>query len=201
MATGTKNVQVGSLIALLAEEGDDIANLEVPKEEPKKEEKPKETSTSAPTPPPKAESKASTGSTSTTPASNSHDGGHPTHSKPLFPSVLRLLAQHGVQDAEKIKGTGIRGMLTKGDVLAHLKLVKSPNGSYTIPVAQPHQGGKAGLGGTPKAEPAKPLDGPSLRRLIVSTMLQSSIKSRNPTRAFDSVLCIFCISKAYLFVI
>jgi pyruvate/2-oxoglutarate dehydrogenase complex dihydrolipoamide acyltransferase (E2) component len=122
---------VGQVIALLAEEGDDISNLEAPKEEvaPKQESAPaKEQST----PPP-------TSQTSSLPSSTSsgQEGtklhGHPTHSRPLFPSVLRLLTEHGIEDTEKIKGTGIRGMLTKGDVLAFLGKASGPMGTYKEP--------------------------------------------------------------------
>ena len=55
---------------------------------------------------------------------------HISHSRPLFPSVARLLQGHGVQDPEKIKGTGVRGMLTKGDVLAFLGKASSPTGTF-----------------------------------------------------------------------
>ncbi|PWO01307.1 single hybrid motif-containing protein, partial [Tilletiopsis washingtonensis] len=67
---GAKNVQVGDVIAMLAEEGDDLSNIQVP-------------------------------------------------TSRIFPSVARLLAESGVKGSE-VKGTGVRGMLTKGDVLAHL---------------------------------------------------------------------------------
>jgi hypothetical protein len=35
----------------------------------------------------------------------------------------------GVKDATKIKGTGLRGRLTKGDVLTHFKKASSPSGT------------------------------------------------------------------------
>ncbi|KAK0533351.1 pyridoxine biosynthesis protein [Tilletia horrida] len=47
----------------------------------------------------------------------------------MFPSVARILAEHSDIDASKITGTGIRGMITKGDVLAHLGEIGSPLGS------------------------------------------------------------------------
>jgi pyruvate/2-oxoglutarate dehydrogenase complex dihydrolipoamide acyltransferase (E2) component len=55
---------------------------------------------------------------------------HISHSRPLFPSVSRLLQEYGVQDPEKIKGTGVRGMLTKGDILAFLGKASSPTGTF-----------------------------------------------------------------------
>ena len=124
---GTKSIPVGQTIALLAEEGDDISNLEVPKEEASKSSAPKEkksqekSNDAAPPPPP-------------TPASQPPDHDiHITSSRPLFPSVQRLLTENGIENADRIKGTGIRGMLTKGDVLAHLGKVSSPAGSYKPP--------------------------------------------------------------------
>ena len=48
-----------------------------------------------------------------------------THPDPLqpsrvFPSVLRLLREHRLLDPSLIAPTGVRGMLTKRDVLLHL---------------------------------------------------------------------------------
>ncbi|KAJ7677235.1 single hybrid motif-containing protein [Mycena rosella] len=179
---GSKNIVVGQVIALLAEEGDDISNLQPPQEEasPRRQQQPEANASSAPPPPPAQESKA--------PASQpAHSLTPPSHSRPLFPSVHRLLMEHGISKPSEIKGTGVRGMLTKGDVLAFLGKASGPMGTYKEtppPMAQAQ----------PKKEEYKPLDGQALRRLIVSTMLQNSIKARNPpavslTHAdFDSVL-------------
>jgi pyruvate/2-oxoglutarate dehydrogenase complex dihydrolipoamide acyltransferase (E2) component len=130
---------VGKVIALLAEEGDDISNLEAPKEEESSSSKQESASSSKEesSPPPASSSKSSSessfqssSSTESPKAPKAHSHGHPTHSRPLFPSVMRLLVEHGVEDAEKIKGTGIRGMLTKGDVLAFLGKASGPLGTY-----------------------------------------------------------------------
>lgn len=119
-------MSVGRLIALLAEEGDDISNLEVPKEEPKAAAPQPKTSAATPpsSPPPLTPEPAKE------PKLHSH---HPTHSKHLMPSVIRLLLEGGVTDAEVIKGTGVRGMLTKGDVLAYLGRASNPLGTYKPP--------------------------------------------------------------------
>ncbi|KAF7289500.1 hypothetical protein HMN09_01344100 [Mycena chlorophos] len=166
---GAKNVVVGKVIALLAEEGDDISNLSPPKDEPPRRQQQKQTQSSAPpsnpTPTPAAPSPTPTSS----PASSHHT---PSHSRPLFPSVHRLLAENNVSEPSKIKGTGVRGMLTKGDVLAFLGKASGPLGTYKEappPTAQ-----------AAKPKPAEPLDGPALRRLIVSTMLQNSLRAQNP---------------------
>ena len=166
---GTKNVPVGRIIALLAEEGDDISNLQLPAEEakpePTKQPPPSESET------PKSES-APIPSTSTPSRSPKHF----EHSRPLFPSVLRLLNEHNVGSLDKIKGTGVRGMLTKGDILARLGLASGPTGTFkekhgldehTIKPVQK----------LAKAEP--PLDGPVIRRLMVSNMLAASTCARS----------------------
>jgi pyruvate/2-oxoglutarate dehydrogenase complex dihydrolipoamide acyltransferase (E2) component len=87
---GSSKIPVGQVIAMLAEEGDDLATIEVPKDlapegqasgsssssqaEPKKEE------------PKKEEKKAEVAQT------EKKDHGHKTisHPKPLFPSVARM---------------------------------------------------------------------------------------------------------------
>lgn len=158
---GTKNVPVGRIIAMLAEEGDDISNLQLPVEEasPSEPETPK--FEPAPTP-------------STPTPSHSHK--HFEHPRPLFPSVLRLLQEHNVDSLSKIKGTGVRGMLTKGDILTHLGLASGPTGTFEEKhgldehKAKPEQKSE-------KVEP--PLDGPAIRRLIVSNMLVVSTRARS----------------------
>lgn len=120
---------VGSIIAMLAEEGDDLASIEVPAQEAAssssspKEAAPKEEPAPSSLPPPPAATKPSPEK------SASHGHVKITHSRVLFPSVSRILTENGISDATKIKGTGIRGMLTKGDVLAHLGLASSPWGT------------------------------------------------------------------------
>lgn len=119
---------IGKIIALLAEEGDDISNLQIPKDDV------------APPPPKEAEASPSvhpptpnSGRLSTPesqPPQPAEGHGSPEHSRPLFPSVHRLLIENGITDAAKIKGTGVRGMLTKGDVLAFLGHASSPLGSF-----------------------------------------------------------------------
>ena len=110
---------------IIAEEGDDIANLEVPKDDiEQKSQEPKEIKPS--TPPPKQPTEQTPKATSPP----SHHNIAIKSSKPLFPSVLRLLQENGIEDTGKIKGTGIRGMLTKGDVLAYLGKASSPSGTF-----------------------------------------------------------------------
>ncbi|KDQ33962.1 hypothetical protein PLEOSDRAFT_1080979 [Pleurotus ostreatus PC15] len=177
---GTKNVPVGKVIALLAEEGDDISNLEAPKDE-------------AALSPPSSAPESASPSLSSAPSSSHHDGGHVSISGPLFPSVQRLLWEHAasIPDASQITGTGVRGMLTKGDVLAFLGLASHPLGSAKNALVKKQEGAVAQK--AVKEEGAgQALDGGALRRLIVSTMLESSLRARNgrgTTQAdFDSVI-------------
>ncbi|KAF7359222.1 Peptide hydrolase [Mycena sanguinolenta] len=181
---GSKNIVVGKVIALLAEEGDDISNLQPPQEDasPRRKQQAEAAAESPAPSPPAQEFKPS-------PPPPAHSSTPPTHSRPLFPSVHRLLLEHDISTPSQIKGTGVRGMLTKGDVLAFLGKASGPMGTYKEtppPMAQAQA--------QPKKEEYKPLDGPSLRQLIVSTMLQNSIKARNPPSnslaqaSFDSIL-------------
>ncbi|GAA5912480.1 Pdx1p [Sporobolomyces salmoneus] len=191
VAAGTAGIPVGQTIALLAEEGDDISNLEFPPPSSSSSEssaspsesKPSVTESDAPTPSPK---------TPTTHASAIH--AHPTHSKPLLPSVLRQLALAGITDTSEIKATGHKGMLTKGDVLAFLGKIGNPHGS--IKKENLHQKHPA-LEYAASPKDTKPqvqiqLDGPTIRRMI-ATGLAASTPSQAPPAvvipfSFDSIL-------------
>jgi len=182
---GSKAVPVGKLIALLAEDGDDISNLEIPAED--SAAVPNAESTSAESsPPPKTEA-AIPQPTHTQSASPGH-AFHPHSKLPLFPSVMNLLQDHNLSedvDSLRIKGTGIRGMLTKGDVLAYLGLAQSPTGTY-----KPQKEEKPVAEGAKKAEPPKPLTGEEVRRLIIAGM-QRSVKPQPipaPGVTFDSIV-------------
>lgn len=110
---------VGKTIALLAEEGDDITSLEAPEDtSPAPQASSPPVATPQPTSPPGPVSQV-----------------EPTHSRPLFPSVHRLLVEHNINRPDAIKGTGIRGMLTKGDVLAYLGKASGPTGTFKPSVA------------------------------------------------------------------
>jgi pyruvate/2-oxoglutarate dehydrogenase complex dihydrolipoamide acyltransferase (E2) component len=119
---GERGLPVGKVIALLVEEGDDISNLEVPEEDTKPAEpaRPVESEKRLDAVP----SSAPASSSPNKPSSRIHVDG------PAFPSVTRLLNEAGIKDYKKIKGTGVRGMLTKGDVLAYMGKASSPTGTY-----------------------------------------------------------------------
>ena len=107
---------VGKLIAVLAEEGDDLSNLEVPVEASSAAPSIPQLETAQPPSPAPSAPKG--------PTEHTHPEG------PIFPSVLRLLNELHVPDLKKIKGTGTRGMLTKGDVLAFLGKASAPTGTF-----------------------------------------------------------------------
>ena len=136
MQNGSTGVTVGKLIALLAEEGDDLSKIEIPVvvETPTPVAPPAPTpATPSPPPPapivstpspPTAASPPPPAATSAPPKSH-----HITHSSPLLPSVLRLLSLNNITDLSAITPTGRGGLLiTKGDVLAFLGKIENARG-------------------------------------------------------------------------
>ncbi|KAL8276843.1 hypothetical protein RQP46_010774 [Phenoliferia psychrophenolica] len=192
---GTSGVEVGKIIALLAEEGDDISNLVVPAPSASSSAPPPPTSAPAPPPTPKAETPAPKAASpappapaaTPSPAPTAHAHAHPTHPRPLLPSVLRLLSIAGIEDATVVVATGHKGMLTKGDVLAYLGEIPSPRGSEKA--VEKHAEVKA-------EAPKKPLvemDGASFRRLIAvglgsPTTAPRASKAAPVSLGFDDVL-------------
>ncbi|PVG02826.1 hypothetical protein CPB86DRAFT_547740 [Serendipita vermifera] len=199
---GERGIPVGKLIALLVEEGDDISNLEIPKDE--EVAKPAE-----PTKPLQSEKQSDAPPTSS-PASPNASSKHTSHihvEGPVFPSVLRLLNEAGVEDYKKIKGTGVRGMLTKGDVLAFLGKASSPTGTYKIPPTT--IGAPAPAAAAPPAKKEikasfriqgfvksglnqfQPVDALTLRQMIASGLSELSSTKATPkksTPTFDDVV-------------
>jgi len=191
-ADGSKGIPIGSPIALLAEEGDDISNLEIPKD---LSVPPSASSASQSQPQPTSPPPATPSKSTDAPLAHTEAHIHPTSSRPLFPSVLRILAENGISEADKIKGTGVRGMVTKGDVLTYLGKASGPLGTYKALLekeAKEKAESEKSAGVKVEKKP-EPLDGLSLRRVIVSSMLDASVKARNPPASktpldFDSIL-------------
>lgn len=185
---GAKDVDVGRTIAMLAEEGDDISNVEVPQDDaaPKSspaEDKSAQTSDKS-APESSTQTAASTGSAAPSTTGASSSNAHHHFKGPLFPSVQRLIAENGIEDAEsKIKGTGVRGMITKGDVLAFLGKAQTPTGSFKEPAGGiaalgPSQAAPKGGVASPtatKAAPQEPLTGDAVRSLILGGL--ASVRS------------------------
>jgi pyruvate/2-oxoglutarate dehydrogenase complex dihydrolipoamide acyltransferase (E2) component len=120
---GSKAVQVGTRIAVVAEEGDDISSLEIPADvSPQRTQTAEapnvyETQTSA-TPEPEAAPPSTAG-----PKAAAKPGAKTMkHNYPLLPSVAHLLKENGLDESaiNSITPTGPNGRLLKGDVLAYL---------------------------------------------------------------------------------
>ncbi|KAG0269352.1 pyruvate dehydrogenase complex dihydrolipoamide acetyltransferase component (E2) [Actinomortierella ambigua] len=107
-------VSVNETIALLAEEGDDLSNIEVPKTSskpaaaPAKEEQKEQPAAKKEAPKPTPGQKAATPS-----------------SDLVSPAVAHLLLKHHVKNVTEIPATGPKGRVLKGDVLAYLGMIKA----------------------------------------------------------------------------
>jgi biotin carboxyl carrier protein len=119
--SGSKAVQVGSRIAVVAESGDDISSLEIPADESSK----RQTSSSSSPAPEEVEVKRD--EESREPQRIAKDGDSHVVRYPLLPSVSHLVKQNGLSDEDlsKIKPTGPGGRLLKGDVLAYVGSIGS----------------------------------------------------------------------------
>ncbi|KAL2128602.1 hypothetical protein VTI74DRAFT_8953 [Chaetomium olivicolor] len=116
---GSKGVQVGTRIAVIAEEGDDISALEIPAEESPQPTKAAEAPETQTPPTPEPEAAPST----TPPKAAAKPGGKTSKQKyPLLPSVAHLLKENGLDESaiSGITPTGPNGRILKGDVLAFL---------------------------------------------------------------------------------
>lgn len=155
---GAKGIQVGELIGILVEEGDDTASLSADQFSAQEgSDAPAESSSSSSSSSEKpAEASSSSASSSSSsapkesepaPAAPSSHGGHTqyTHSKPLAPSVSRLLSTSSLapEVVAKLKGSGRAGYLTKGDVLKAMGKVPTVWGSKESEALE--QAGKRGV--------------------------------------------------------
>lgn len=116
---GSKSVQVGSRIAVVADAGDDVSSLEMPADEaPKQQQFAPEAKSS--TPPKTTNRGGSEPNQASRPASDT--GKKHDQKYPLMPAVEHLVKQHGLtaEDVATITPTGPGRRLLKGDVLAFL---------------------------------------------------------------------------------
>ncbi|KAI6783850.1 Pyruvate dehydrogenase complex protein X component-like protein [Emericellopsis cladophorae] len=120
--SGSKAVQVGSRIAVVAESGDDISSLEIPADESPKQQQSSSSSSSAP-----EEQEVKRDEENREPQRVAKDGEAHVVRYPLLPSVGHLAKQKGLgdEDLSKIKPTGPGGRLLKGDVLAYIGSIGS----------------------------------------------------------------------------
>ena len=117
---GSKAVQVGARIAVLAEEGDDISSLEIP---PDESPKPQASESKAPQSPDSPAQSPPASSSTPTPTPKSKSGGKaPEQKYPLYPSVQHIMKENGLDKSavRDMTPTGPNGRLLKGDVLAYL---------------------------------------------------------------------------------
>ncbi|KAK4172286.1 hypothetical protein QBC36DRAFT_77846 [Triangularia setosa] len=121
---GSKSVQVGTRIAVVAEEGDDISALEIPAGEvsaqPAKAAEAPDTHTPAPPNPSEPAEPPKSDATPKAAVKPGHRTSNRTY--PLYPSVEHLIKVNGLDKSEvqQITPTGPNGRLLKGDVLAYL---------------------------------------------------------------------------------
>ncbi|MBH0113174.1 pyruvate dehydrogenase complex dihydrolipoamide acetyltransferase [Novosphingobium sp. YJ-S2-02] len=107
---GTEGVKVGTVIALLAEEGEDVSSVaeapvaDAPKAAPKKDEAPAAKSEPAPAPSP-------TPSPAPAPAANDGD-------RVIASPLARRIAENNGLDLGSVKGSGPNGRIVKADVEA-----------------------------------------------------------------------------------
>ncbi|KAH6850306.1 hypothetical protein B0I37DRAFT_371320 [Chaetomium sp. MPI-CAGE-AT-0009] len=115
---GSKGVQVGTRIAVIAEEGDDISTLQIPADESPQATKAAEAPQTQTPATPKPESTPS----AAPPKVASKPGEKTKRNYPLLPSVGHLLKENGLDESalSNITPTGPNGRLLKGDVLAFL---------------------------------------------------------------------------------
>ncbi|NBC88398.1 MAG: hypothetical protein GVX90_02675, partial [Alphaproteobacteria bacterium] len=107
---GTENVKVGTIIAMLAEEGEDAGDVTVPDQSAAPAPTPQPAPSPAPAPPP-AESSAPS------PSPPPKQSPAPKDGPAASPSARKLAEANGI-DLSQIEGSGPKGRITKGDVEA-----------------------------------------------------------------------------------
>jgi hypothetical protein len=133
---GSKAVQVGTRIAVLADAGDDVSSLEIPADDSKPAESPADNVQGGKEDGNKYESSGIEKEIPGTPqnkrpakdkpkTSPTGPGQNPKY--PLYPSVIALIHENHISDDDvlKISATGPNGRLLKGDVLAYLGTIES----------------------------------------------------------------------------
>ncbi|KAI5801206.1 hypothetical protein EDC01DRAFT_512755 [Geopyxis carbonaria] len=182
--TGAKAVQVGTRIAVIAEPGDDLATLAMPAEGAAEAQGKKQPEPEAAAPPKKTEAPAASG-----PKKSYTD--RPQHPSP---SVMHLLRAHNISDAASIAGTGPKGRLLKGDILAHLgrinasapaaleksfsKLAKLDLSNIKIAAAKPKPAA---------AKPAKPAAPAPPKEAEIATTVSFAEVAKVQQRMHDSI--------------
>lgn len=128
---GSKAVKVGSRIAVIAEEGDDLDSLKIPEDDSKPVESPAENvskeaeAQGTPAPALKGTPENKRPDRDRPKTSPKGPGQNPKY--PLYPAVQSLILANHIPEADvsKIPATGPNGRLLKGDVLAYLGNIES----------------------------------------------------------------------------
>ena len=119
IAAGAQNVAVGAVIAVLAEEGEDVSSVTVPDDAPA-------AAASAPAPAPVAEAPPAATSAPVTPAPVAPAAAPQPSTTRLFASPLaRRIAAQNELPLEGVRGTGPNGRIIKADVEAALQQAPS----------------------------------------------------------------------------
>ena len=115
---GSKGVQVGARIGVIAELGDDLSTLEIPAEDGPAQPSPKQEASQQP----QAEAPKESKSESSTAPAKMAFGPAKKQTYPLLPSVEHLMHENGLDASaiDKMTPTGPNNRLLKGDVLAYL---------------------------------------------------------------------------------
>ena len=110
---GSKGIQVGTRIGIIAESGDDLSTLEIPAEDSPAKPSPKQEAS-------KSEAKAPRSSAADASDSSAVPAKKQTY--PLLPSVEYLIHKNGLDESaiDKMTPSGPNNRLLKGDVLAYL---------------------------------------------------------------------------------
>lgn len=180
---GSKAVAVNSLIAIMAEEGDDLSGADdfaakaasegggdkpASSEKPKDEDKPKQEE-------PKEETSQSSPS-STSPSSSSSESGSTSSGGRIFatPVARRMASEKGIA-LDKIKGTGPEGRIIKADVENYkpeaAKAAPSAPAAKSAPSSAPSTGATAPSSGTSTDYTDVPVSG--MRRTIAGRLAES----------------------------
>ncbi|WFD44042.1 dihydrolipoyllysine-residue acetyltransferase [Malassezia psittaci] len=189
--SGSKDVSVNKLIAYLAEEGDDLSSLELPKEQ-ESSSAPASQSDSK-----RSQTSESTSETQVNSSSTNAPSKHISFKHTQLPSVMRLAQQNAIENLEdSVKGTGLHGLITKGDVLAHLGKVKSPFGTASSKRTKLTDMGlpPSESAAAPEKAPMKALTADEERKLIIDGLVQLT---RRPTIASTTAASIDSIFNAY----
>uniref|UniRef100_A0A2C9JLQ2 Peripheral subunit-binding (PSBD) domain-containing protein n=1 Tax=Biomphalaria glabrata TaxID=6526 RepID=A0A2C9JLQ2_BIOGL len=173
----SKDVPIGSLIALLVEEGDDWKNVQIPAEAAAKP--PSKPATETPTP------VVTTAAVPASPPSAALSSDHGDHRHLVGPSVKKLLQEYNISSND-VPATGPAGALLKGDVLNYINSKKLSK-SVTPPAASTPSTP------APKVEPAAApganyIDIPltSMRRTIAKRLTESKSTIPHAYASIDS---------------